>query len=290
MQGWRQFRQQTMTIAALLLVAGCSRNTQQQAADSKPVVAVSVAPFGYLVERLAGDTVHVLVMVPAAASPATHEPTMGQMQQLSKATLYVKVGDPAFAFENSWLGRLLDHNRQMNIVDASRHATLDGGDPHLWTSPLVMRGVAQEIAVALENLLPDESDAIQSNLQGLLAEIDALDRQIKELLAEHVGKTFYVFHPAWGWFAANYGLKQVSIEQHGAHGTEPSPEELASVIDAARLDQASVIFVQPQFSSRSAQVIAEQVGMRVVALDPLAADWLDNMRRVAIALREAWTP
>lgn len=278
-------------ILGLLLASGCAKEaTQDSEQDPRPVVAVSVAPLGYLVQRLAGDSVRLLVMIPAAASPATHEPTMGQMQLLSEAALYVKVGHPAFAFEHSWLGRLLESNRGMTVVDASRQAMREVGDPHLWTSPQVMRNVAQDIAVTLETILPNDSTAIHDNLQKLVADMETLDRQIKNLLEEHTGKSFYVFHPAWGWFAANYGLKQVAIEQQGAHGSEPSPEELARIIDQARLEKASVIFVQPQFSTRSAQVIADEVGMRVVAMDPLAADWLDNMRRFAIALREAWTP
>jgi len=277
-------------LAVVILLVGCSSKRTQPNADAAVVVAVSIAPLATLVDRLVGDAVELLVMIPAGASPATHEPSMRQMQLLSKASVYVKVGHPAFAFEYSWLGRLLAHNSSMIIVDAARQAQADVDDPHLWTSPQVMRNVAQSIAVTLQSVLPEQSDAISSNLQQLLAEIDALDQQIREILANDVGKSFYVFHPAWGWFAENYGLQQVSIEQHGAHGTEPSPEELAQVVEQARKDKVSVIFVQSQFSSRSAQLIADEVGARVVAIDPLAADWLANMRRVAIALHEAWTP
>jgi zinc transport system substrate-binding protein len=276
---------------APFLVFGCNRQASPPpAADSRPVVAVSIAPLGYLVDRLAGDTVRLLVMIPAGASPATHEPTMTQMQLLAKAVIYVKVGHPAFTFEQSWLGRLLAHNHRMAVVDAAHSATQNVDDPHLWTSPQVMRGVAQDIAAILQRTLPNASDSIERQLQELLIEIDALDRQIRIILAEDVGKTFYVFHPAWGWFAENYGLQQVAIERHGEHGAEPSPEELAQIIDRARADHATAIFVQPQFSSRSARMIADDIGAQVVVMDPLAADWIDNLRRVAVTLREAWIP
>jgi zinc transport system substrate-binding protein len=253
------------------------------------VVAVSVAPLGWAVQQLVGDRVQLEVMVPPGASPATHEPTLAQMQDLSRARLYVKVGHPAFAFERAWLGHLLDHNARMKIVSAAGRAPSGPDDPHLWTSPRVMRGLAQDLAEALQDLLPDQKTQIQASLDSLVGRIDALDAEIRAMLQSVAGRTFYVFHPAWGWFAADYGLHQVAIEEKGAHGSEPSPEHLARLIRQAREERIGVVFVQPQYSDRSAVLVAREIGARVEVLDPLAADWLNNLRHVAETMRKAWT-
>jgi zinc transport system substrate-binding protein len=96
-----------------------------------------------------------------------------------------------------------------------------------------------------------------------------------------------VFHPAWGYLAAGLGLEQVAVEQEGK---EPSPAELAALVDRARADRVRVVFVQPQGSPDAALVFAREVGARVEVIDPLARDWPDNLRRVAEALAGALRP
>ena len=70
-------------------------------------------------------------------------------------------------------------------------------------------------------------------------------------------------------------------------GKEPKPAQLKELIELARKEGIKVIFVQPQFSTRSAEVIAREIGGKVVPADPLAADWADNIRQQAAAFREA---
>jgi zinc transport system substrate-binding protein len=248
---------------------------------------VTVAPLGWLVQQLVGDQVQLEVMVPPGASPATHEPTLAQMQAISRARLYVKVGDPAFAFEQAWLGHLLQRSTRMHIVSAAAHAPRGPEDPHLWTSPRVMRGLATDLAPALQELLPQKAKQIQDSLGAVVARIDSLDAEIRAQLQDVAGHSFYVFHPAWGWFAADYGLHQVAIEEKGAHGSEPSPDHLAQLIRQARADHVRVVFVQPQYSDRSAMLVAREIGAAVEVLDPLRPDWLANLRHVATTLREA---
>jgi zinc transport system substrate-binding protein len=291
MQGTTPWRKRLRPLLLVLILWGLLQMLacQQQSVpvDGRPVVAVSVAPFGYLVQRLAPDLVQLLVMIPPGASPATHEPTMSQLQTLSRAALYVQVGHRAFPFERTWLQRLLKSNSDMQIVDASHATTQQLGDPHLWTSPAVMRRVASEIASNLGSLLPEQQLQINARLQQFEAEVDSLDAQIHTTLEGLANRTFYVFHPAWGYFAAEYDLQQVAIEHQGS---EPSPEALAQIIEQARAEDVRVIFVQPQFSRRSATLVAQEIGGSVVALDPLHGDWLHNLQSVARALREAQSP
>jgi zinc transport system substrate-binding protein len=246
--------------------------------DPRPVVAVSVLPQRWFVEQLAGDRVRVEVMIPPGASPATHEPGMGQLRALSEAILYVKVGHPHFPFEEAWLGRLLADAGEIPVVDASAAQGVDAeGDPHLWLAPAHARALARAIHAALRETLPGAAAALDANLAALLAEIDAVDAELGELLGPRRGAAFVVFHAAWGHLASAYGLEQLAIET--GH-REPDPRHLAEVIERSRKLGVRTVFAQPQFDERPARVVADAIGARVESLDPLAYDWPANLRHV----------
>jgi zinc transport system substrate-binding protein len=229
--------------------------------------------------------VDVEVMIPPGSNPGTFEPTVVQVKAISRASVYVKVGHPNFAFESAWLERLIAENPQIRVVDASSGLARREGDPHVWVSPGCVRKMATNIAASLSELLPQRHEKLQSNLRRLLGEIEELDIELRRTLEPFRGSRFYVFHPAWGYFADEYGLEQVAVEQGSK---EPTPSELAGLIRRARSDGVRVVFVQPQFSRESAAVVAEEIGGVVVPLDPLAKDWLANLREVSRRLREAF--
>lgn len=250
--------------------------------DSRPVVAVSVPPQAYFVERLADDWVRIEVMIPPGTSPHTHEPDIAQVRAVGDAKLYVMVGHPSFPFERTWLARLLAQNPTVRVVDCGAGLETLQGDPHLWLSPRAVRSFVPKIAAALIDLLPERREEIDKREAEFLDEIDRLDADIRSLLGGG-GKRFFVFHPAWGYFARDYGLEQVPIE---VDNKEPDPRQVAALIQRARREKVRVIFVQPQFSKRSAELIAREIGAKVVVVDPLARDWEANLRRAAAAFGE----
>jgi zinc transport system substrate-binding protein len=265
------------TLAGLL--TGCSKPPESQPA-SRPRVAVSVLPQAYFVDRIADGRVEVEVMIPPGASPHTHEPAMQQMKAVTEADLYVKVGHPNFPFEKAWIDELIAENPSMTVVNGAEGVAWQEGDPHVWLAPSHVKTIATNLHRALVKLLPAAAGQLDSNLALFIADIAAVDRELRNTLADHQGRKFFVFHPAWGYFASEYGLVQVPIE---AHSKEPSPAQLARLIEEAKQENAAVIFVQPQFSRQSAEVIAREVGAEVVPIDPLARDWLANLKRVAEA-------
>jgi zinc transport system substrate-binding protein len=264
----------------LVLAIGCAE--RPAAEDPRPIVAVSVPPQAYFVERLAGDLVRTEVAIPPGASPHTHDPGISQVRAVGDAALYVMVGHPSFPFEHTRLDRLLAQNRDVRIIDCSEGVEQRQGDPHIWLSPRIVRSLVPRIAAALIDLLPAHAEEIRRREREFLGEINQLDADIRSALAG-AGRRFYVFHPAWGSFAAEYDLEQVSIE---VDNKEPDPRQLAKLIQRAREEKARVIFAQPQFSKRSAELIADEVGARVVVVDPLAHDWETNLRQAAAAFRE----
>ena len=271
------------------------------AGDGLPVF-VSIQPQQYFVQQIGGAFVDVQVMVAPGASPATYEPKPRQMAALSKARIYFAVGVP---FETAWLDKIAAANPAMQVVhtehgirkrpmaehhhegghdeDVDQHPEdNDHGhgilDPHIWLSPPLVKVQANTIMEALMAADPSHAADYERNGKRFIAVIDALDRDLKKTFAGQEGRRFMVFHPSWGYFAAAYGLVQVPIE---LEGKDPKPARLQELIQYARQHHINVIFVQPQFSRRSAALVAAEIGGRVVPSDPLALNWMENLRQVA---------
>ena len=276
---------------------------------AEPVsVFVSIVPQKYFVEKIGGSLVEVSVMVKPGISPATYEPKPKQMVSLSKAKIYFAVGVP---FEKVWLERISSTNTDMLVVNTGvgikkrsmrehnhcrgksghykeeKHCGLNQEikDPHIWLSPPLVILQARNILQALLKIDPNHSTVYQSNYRKFIDEIVQLDVELMTLFAEiKQGMEFMVFHPAWGYFAQTYGIKQVPVE---IEGKEPKPAELKNLIQYAREKKIKVVFVQPQFSTQSAETIASAIQGHIVVANPLAPDWVDNLRRVATMLKTA---
>jgi zinc transport system substrate-binding protein len=291
----RRVRRVTLPLWGLLALAACRPPVAPD--DGRLRVAVSVPPQAYFVERIGGDRVAVEVMIPPGYSHAEYPLTPGKVQALSRARLYVKVGHPAFEFERDQIDPVLATLRGLRVVDMSQGMRLlkdeageghghghVGGDPHVWVAPGTVAVAARNVAAALSRADPAHATEYRANLQAFEADIAALDREIRARLAGRQGEAFMVYHPTWGYFAQEYGLEQVAIE---AEGKEPSAARLIQLIDTARRDGVKVVFVQAGFPRKSAQVIADAVGARVLVADPQERDWLGNLRRVTRELEEA---
>jgi len=237
-----------------------------------------------------GDKVDITVMVPPGASPHTYEVKPVQMVRLSKAAVYCKVGSP-IEFELTWLDKLLAQNKDMLVVDCSRGIDLiksddpdePGLDPHIWTSPRNARIMVHNICAGLIQVDPQNSQYYEGNRDLYLNELDELDAEMVTMLKGISSRSFIVYHPAWGYLARDYGLNQLGIEQEGK---EPKASYMSRLIQEARRQNIRVIFVSPEFDLRNAEAIAREIGGRVVIIDPLAGDYLENMRKVAAAFKE----
>jgi zinc transport system substrate-binding protein len=269
-------------VAALLLsaaITGCGQSAAPESAGPLNVT-VSIGPQKYFVERIGGEYVQVNVMVEPGASPATYEPRPEQLQALSQAAAYVSIGVP---FESAWLDKIVSANTDMLMVDTTQGIERVGSDPHIWLSPTLVETQARTIYEALAQLDPAHQDTYKANLDSFIADIDALDAGIRETLEGATSKKFMVFHPAWGYFARDYGLEMIPIE---IGGQEPSAAELAALVTEAQEENIRVIFAQPEFSARDAETIANEIGGEVLLISPLASDWLDNLRHVTQTFAE----
>jgi zinc transport system substrate-binding protein len=305
--------------AALLAAAslvGCSRPQPAGGpGDAGRVrVMVGIAPVASLVERVGGPRVAVDMFVPAGQDPHTFAPTPKQAAALGRAKLLVTSGLP---FEERLAERIGRQVAGLRIVDASQgvarrpfgageghgcqatcqehghghavhahgidHHDHDSLDPHVWLSLPALRTMAADIAAALEEVDPDGRDLYRANLKQLENDLDAAHERIDNLLEPHRGRTIYVFHPALGYFADAYGLRQRAIE---IEGKAPTARQLREVIAEAKADAARLLVVQPQFDQRSAAIVAEAIGCRLLDFDPLAEDVIGSLETLAERLAE----
>lgn len=251
-----------------------------------PVVAVSVLPQRTFVERIAGERVHAVALIPPGASPASYEPTLADLRALDRAILFVKVGHPGFPFERAWLASLLAERPGLPVIGWSGGSAEDE-DPHVWLSPGRVRELAGQIETELAHLLPEHRAEFAANRRAFDRELDALDAELRALLTPHEGHRFLVLHPAWGHLAADYGLVQWAIERHGK---EPDAAAIARLIEEARAARVMTLFTQPQFDPAPAELLADAIGARAVPLDPLAPDWAPNLTLAARAIGAAAVP
>ncbi len=268
-----------LVIFILLLtgLAGCS-STQStlETTDDKVQVFVSLLPQAYFAEKVGGDHVQVSVLIPPGADPHTYEPTPQQMKALAEADLYLKIG--TIEFEELWMERISGVNPAMPVIDTSQSVDLIAGDPHIWLSPTRAKVQAQNICTALSEVNVDHQDDYRQNLQTFQAEMDQLHRDIAEHFKNIKHKEFMVFHPAWRYFCADYGLEEIAIEQDGK---EPTAQEMARLIDQARQKGIRIILASPQHSAHEAEAIASDLQGEVITIDPLARDYSANLRKVA---------
>jgi zinc transport system substrate-binding protein len=156
-------------------------------------------------------------------------------------------------------------------------------DPHVWLSPTLLKIMADNVAKSLKLADPTHEQDYQQNLASLLKDIDATREEVQKILDPLRGRWFLVYHPAFGYFADAFGLKQLAVE---AGGKPPTPKQLQTLIEKAKADNVQAIFVQPQFDPRSAQIIADAIGGKVVPLDDLAEDVLANLKDMAIKIEQ----
>ncbi len=275
-----------LCLAALL--GGCAPKT----ADTDTLqVAVSILPLGDFVQAVAGDRVAVTVMIPPGAFPHSYEPKPEQMREMSRAAMYVKVGSP-IEFELVWLEKLLSIHPSIPVVNAGQgidlmpmesgptddHHTQRRLDSHSWLSVANAKLMVENILAGLIAIDPAHQEAYRRNAEQYIARLDALDEQIEQQLADKRNRKFLVYHPAWGYFARDYDLEQIPVEQAGK---VPTAKNIQHLIETARREGITVIFVSPQMSADQADVIAAEIGGRVISVDPLAQNYIDNLEQVA---------
>ena len=309
----------SLVLGAVLLAAswwaGCGRQEPKPVAPAAQAgaigVGVTIPPQADFVRRVGGNRVRVTILVKPGADPHTYEPTPQQVTELAGVDVFFRIGVP---FEDTLLKKLQGVNARMRVMDTGQGIVLrtmevsevqveaagqsgapavaprvaesasEGSkDPHTWLDPRNVKIMAKNIADALSQLDPPHAGEFAANLTRFQADLDELDAYIRSRCKDLKSHDFIVYHPAFGYFAQAYGLRQIPVE---LEGKEPTSQTLAATIKFARSHGIKVVFQEQQFSQRAAGAIAEGIGGKVVSVDDLAEDYLPNMRKLADAFVE----
>ena len=278
-------------ILTLFICCACGNTAQK---NDKPIITVTLEPLRYFTKSIAGDHFDVVSMVPKGSSPESYDPTPQQLVNLSQSQAYLRIG--YIGFEQTWMKKLEANNPDMKVFDTSKGVNLireeghwhgdhfhEGGiEPHIWNSAHNASVIADNIYTALCELDATHEADYKHRLDSLKQIFAQTDANIR-LLLENADSTFLIYHPALSYFARDYGLTQISIEEGGK---EPSPAQLKALIETCRKKNAHTIFVQQEFDQRNAQLIADELGINIVSINPLSYDWVEEMIRVAKALKQ----
>ena len=277
-------------ICSLVLLNSCKTKPASQ-----KLVTVSILPQKYLVERIAGDYLEVNVMIPPGMNPATCDLSTTQLKKLYDSDLCFTIG--YLPFELTHLYPVVDHLKDIPVINHSKEVRLLSGscshqhdethehggiDPHIWLSPANVQTMAITIYQTLAEHYPDQQEIFKANYEKLQQEIDDITNRAREVISLQPQKVFLIYHPALTYFAADYGLEQISIEDEGK---EPNPTHLKQIIDLAREKNIHRIFIQSQFDISNAQSIAREIGGQIIQIDPLAEDWMQEMNNLVNAFK-----
>lgn len=276
--------------------------------DNKPLIIVTIEPLRYFTEAIAGDNFKVISMVPKGSSPETYDPTPQQLVELTKSKAYFRIG--YIGFEQTWLEKLTDNAPHLPFFDTSKgieliydtshihagesnavsnhqheeHYHAHGGvEPHIWNSAYNAQIIAGNIFNALCSLDKNNEEIYLERYKGLCRQLERTDSLICNMLTgSNADRAFMIYHPALSYFARDYGLHQISIEEDGK---EPSPAHLKKLINTCKKEKVRIIFVQPEFDRRNAEIIAKQTNTKVVPINPLSYEWEQEMLHIAKELQ-----
>lgn len=280
--------------AALFLFSSCYRQNFPQDGF---LIAVSIPPQAWFVSQIAGDKAHTIVLVGPGQNPHNYEPTPRQVQSLTTAAAWILSGTE---FEISLLPKIVPLFPNLLIVDGTQGVQFrmleepcdnDCGhfhddelilDRHTWLGREPAKILAGHIKDTLSVLDSDNSEFYFERYKNLIREIDEAFEGLRIVLEPLKGRNVFVYHPSFGYFLDEFGINQEAVE---TGGKEPGPFRLNMLVEKIYEEQPAAIFVQTQFPVNAARILAQSVGAQVIELDPLAFDWLDNIRYMGEALQ-----
>lgn len=264
----------------ILLVAACGSPPDRHD-PQVPTVATSLAPVGWLLERLLEDDAVVVVLVAPGDNPHTWQPSDASTARIAAADLLVEIG---IALEQApWFEAVGEGRERLSLgaAEAGHH------DAHPWTDPAWLRAAIPRLVPALQRLAPEAAESIAVRAAGLDARLETLDRELRAVLEPWNGRAFLVHHPAWGELAERYGLTQLAVE---TEGKDPLDAELGALAERVAAEHIRVLFVQPQLPRTAAAAVARALALEVEVLDPLAGDWDQGLLRAATAIARSFEP
>lgn len=274
-------------ILFLPLIIGCVNNNVEQ----RRRVAVTILPQKYLLDKIVGDSLEVVCLIPEGANPEEYSATPRLMAEIATSSLYFKVGE--LGFEKTTLPSILENMSHVQVVTLSDDIEFitsqcsHGGeehshyDPHYWSSPKMAKIMATNMYNSIKEFDAANSSYYEKNYLNLISELDSVDFRIEEILLSSTNRQFAIFHPSLSYFARDYGLQQLSLEQNGK---AMAPRTMKQTIEKAIKGGVQTVFVQNEFSPEQVKTFAQEIGANVVVINPLAYNFIEEINKVAHAI------
>lgn len=268
-------------------VIGCANTNVEQ----KRRVAVTILPQKYLLDRIVGNLLDVVCVIPKGGNPEEYAATPQLMKDITTSSLYFKIGE--LGFEKTTLPSILKNTPDIQVVTLSEdiefiasHCSHGGEDhphydPHYWSSPKMVKIMATNIYNSIKVFDPKNSSYYESNYMQLVSEIDSLDLKIEEILSNSKNRQFAIFHPSLSYFARDYGLQQLSLEHNGK---AMAPRTMQQAVEDAVKSGVKTVFIQNEFKPEQVKTFAQEIGASVVIINPLAYDFIEEIKKVAYAI------
>ena len=266
----------------ILLLVAC----QSKPKDERKLVTVSILPQKYFVDQIAGNLLHVNVLISPGSSPHNYEILPSQMKDLAKSKAWLQIG--LLTFEAALNDKLADINKNLSIVNCSvgiipiadsevseeghaqEHENHGAYDPHIWLAPAETKIMALNTLKALKAGFPDHATDFDSNYKRFITRIDSITALIEQKLTPLQNRNILIFHPALAYYARQFRMKQVALE---LNGKDPSPRHMKEIVDLAHTQNIHVIFIQKEFDSAFALQLSREIDGKVVIIDPLDYNW-----------------
>jgi len=271
-----------LLLLTILLLTGCNSNTRN-IENKKNTIAVSIVPEENFIEKIVGDKFNIITLIPPGSSPSSHQPSPKQLQELSNADLYFTIG---VATEKANILPVISEYENLKIVNLANEIDsiyparyFDNNnlsrDPHIWLSPKRVIEIIKIMEKELINQYPEYEDVFSTNSKNYISELNTLDSYIKEKLNLIETKDFIIYHPSYGYFADDYGLNMIEIEVEGKNA---SIDKLNDIIKYAKENNLKSIFYQAEMSSKQAKIIASEIDIETVKLEPLSKNYIESLK------------
>ena len=275
-------------VVAVIAVSCGSKKGSDEKTESN-VVTVSILPQETFVKKIAGDDFQVNVLIPPGSSPAAYTLLPSQLKDISRSAIWFRIG--YIGFEHSWRDKIAQANTNMKVVNIAKdldliadhieqhgdHVHIDGVDPHVWLSPVLVKQMGQRILDELIELKPEKAEKYKANYVRFAKECDELNAELENKLKDYKGRKFIVFHPSLSYYAREYGLDQESLE---SGGKEPTPQHMKNVVDMAKENGIKVVYIQSEFDREHARVFAKEIDGKIEQVWPLNPEWAQNLRKM----------
>jgi len=260
------------------------------AAADKPSVLVTIPPYAYFTERIAGDTVKIVTLVPPEMNIHIYEPSPKLVQSSGEAKVWFRIEEP---FEEKIVKAFQERNPKMKIVNLQKGVELiddknlirsacghfhGGKDLHTWASPRIALQQSEVIAKTLAELFPKNRELYEKNFEALAKDLKELDQELTQMLAPFKGDAILISHPSLGYFCKDYGLLQMSVE---CEGKDPRPKDVEEILSLANVYHVRSVLIQTGFNNQGAQFFAAKLHLHIYQIDPYSRDYLNNMRKIA---------